>query len=70
NEKYISVQSPEIKGVNAILMELDSLADAIHQNSDPLVSITDGLHALQLAEQISEKIDENNSAFSNSLSGE
>lgn len=68
NEKYISVQSPEIKGVNAILMELDSLADAIHQNSEPLVSITDGLYALRLAEQISEKIDENNTALSNSLS--
>lgn len=66
-EKYISVQSPEIKGVNAILMELDSLADAIHQNVDPLVSIADGMHALRLAEQISQKIDENNDAYSKAL---
>lgn len=68
NEKYISVKSPKMQEVNAILMELDSLADAVHQNTNPLVSITDGLHALQLAEQISQKIDENNAAFSRSLS--
>jgi predicted dehydrogenase len=56
-DKYISVQMPEIQPVNAILMELESLAEAIHQNTDPLVNIEDGLKALELAEKISESLE-------------
>lgn len=54
--KYIHLDSPPIEPVNAIKMELESLAHSIQQGTRPKVSIEDGYEALRLAHQIIEAI--------------
>lgn len=55
--KYIHMSMPEIEPVNAIKMELETLAQSIQENTEPIVSINDGYKALKLAYQIMEDID-------------
>lgn len=57
--RVIQLDQPEINPVNAIQMELESLADSITNNTTPAVSIEDGYRALQLAERISQAVAEN-----------
>lgn len=57
-ERYIQIENPEIQPVNAIKMELATLADSIEQNRRPRVSLEDGYKALKLAYQISEKMED------------
>lgn len=54
--KYISINSPEIVPTNAIQEELSLFYKCITENSIPLVSISDGGDALQVAHQIMNKI--------------
>ena len=56
SKKQIYFEVPEIENNNAIMDELISLHHCIMNNTEPEVSINDGLMALQLAEQILEKI--------------
>lgn len=51
-KKQIYFENPKIHQNNAILDELDSFADAIHQNTTPIVSLTQGTEALRVAHQI------------------
>ncbi len=55
-KKFIQVEMPEAPEVNAIKMELKSLADSILHNTPVTVSAKDGYAALKLAEQIVEAI--------------
>jgi predicted dehydrogenase len=55
-KKTIAIANPEVKDSNAIKMELESFRDAIVQDTDTAVTILDGLHALEVAHQILEKI--------------
>jgi len=55
-KKIIEVSMPPIEPVNAIKMELESLADSIENNTPLRVSIGDGLKALEVADLIIEKI--------------
>ncbi len=55
--KLIHIHMPEAEPVNAIKMELESLAESINQNTKPKVSIEDGYKALKLAYQILEEIE-------------
>jgi len=55
-KKMIEVSMPPIEPVNAIKMELESLADSIQNNKPLRVSIGDGLRALEVADLIIEKI--------------
>ncbi len=54
--KYISIDSPEIIPTNAILEELTLFYRCIAENTLPLVSISDGGNALQVAHEIMNKI--------------
>jgi len=54
--KQIYFENPKVKENNAIKDELESFADAIHNNTQPVVSIQDGFGAMQLAHQIIEKL--------------
>ena len=56
--RYMQIENPEIQPVNAIKMELSTLADSIVQNSRPRVSLEDGYRALKLAHQISDKMEQ------------
>jgi len=51
-KKQIYFENPNVSTNNAILDELDSFADAIHNNTTPIVSLDQGKKALQVALQV------------------
>jgi predicted dehydrogenase len=51
-KKQIYFANPEVAPNNAILDELDSFADAINNNTTPVVTLQDGTEALRLAYMI------------------
>lgn len=51
-KKQIYFDNPKVEANNAILEELESFADAINQNSTPIVTLEDGTEALRIAYQI------------------
>jgi len=51
-KKQIYFENPEIEPNNAILDELESFADAINNNTTPIVTLRDGTDALRVAYQI------------------
>ncbi len=57
-KKYITFETAEKKEVNAIKMELELFHESIVNDTPVPVSIYDGYHAMQVAQQILEKIDE------------
>ncbi|PHI20139.1 oxidoreductase [Lewinellaceae bacterium SD302] len=57
--KVIDIAQPDVNPVNAIQLELESLAASINEDSTPAVSIHDGYRALELAYLISEAVEEN-----------
>ena len=50
------MKNPNIEENNAIKDELKSFADAINNNTEPIVTIEDGFHALETAHMILEKM--------------
>lgn len=55
-QRWIDVQMPDTEQVNAIQMELESLAESIENNTTPRVSIEAGYNALKVAHRIVEAI--------------
>lgn len=55
-KKKIEIFKPEVQTSNAIKEELFTFAEAIKNNTVPIVSIDDGTYALQVAHQIMEKL--------------
>lgn len=51
-KKQIYFENPNVASNNAILDELESFADAIHNNTVPIVSLEQGARALQVALEI------------------
>ncbi|MFD0993623.1 Gfo/Idh/MocA family protein [Tenacibaculum geojense] len=51
-KKQIYFENPKITANNAILDELESFADAIQNNTTPIVSLRQGTEALRVAQQI------------------
>jgi predicted dehydrogenase len=51
-KKQIYFANPEVEQNNAILDELESFADAITNNSTPVVTLEQGTNALRVAYQI------------------
>ena len=51
-KKQIYFENPSIENNNAILDELDSFADAIQNDTTPIVSLFQGTEALRVAQQI------------------
>jgi len=52
DKKQIYFENPDIQSNNAILDELESFADAINNNTKPIVTLYDGTEALKVAQQI------------------
>jgi len=52
NKKQIYFENPKIHQNNAILDELESFAEAIENNTTPIVSLHQGTRALKVAQQI------------------
>lgn len=55
--RYIEIEMPEKKEVNAIQMELEKFCEAIENNSAPPVTGEDGYKALQLAFRVLDEIE-------------
>src|SRR5690606_16955780 len=51
-KKQIYFENPEIVANNAILDELETFADAINNNTTPIVTLEDGTEALRIAYRI------------------
>lgn len=51
-KKQIYFENPTIEANNAILDELETFADAINNNTTPIVSLNQGTEALRVAQQI------------------
>ncbi|WP_299104051.1 Gfo/Idh/MocA family oxidoreductase [uncultured Tenacibaculum sp.] len=51
-KKQIYFDNPEVTPNNAILDELESFANAIHTNTTPIVSLTQGTEALRVAHMV------------------
>ena len=54
-KKQIYFENPNIENNNAILDELESFADAINNDTTPIVSLFQGTEALRVAQQIIDK---------------
>jgi len=54
--KMIHVEMPESQPTNAIKMELESLVESIVKDEKPVVDVTDGLKALEVAHRIIKEI--------------
>ncbi|GIJ96489.1 oxidoreductase [Capnocytophaga stomatis] len=55
-KKQIYFENPEISANNAILDELEEFADAIKNDTVPIVTLEQGTEALRIAKQITEKL--------------
>jgi predicted dehydrogenase len=51
-KKQIYFDNPNVQANNAILDELETFADAINNNTTPIVTLEDGTEALRVAYQI------------------
>ena len=51
-KKQIYFDNPKVEEQNAILEELETFADAIHNNTTPIVSLEEGAAALKVANQV------------------
>ncbi len=51
-EKQIYFENPEVENNNAILDELETFADAINNNTEPIVSLANGTEALRIAQWV------------------
>ena len=61
--KQIHFERPEILPTNAIKSELESFADAILNNKMPIVNVSHGLQALEIANRIIEKMNSTSHLF-------
>ena len=59
SKKKIEIFSPKLESSNAIKEELDTFADAILNNSTPIVTISDGYKALKIAHLIMDDVEKN-----------
>ncbi len=56
-KRLIVYEQPEVKEINALKVELETFIDAIINNSEPRVSGRDGIQALEVAQEILQKIE-------------
>ena len=57
-KKMVVYEQPEQKEINALKLELQMFAEAVIKNEKPVVSGSDGLRALKVAEMIIKKIED------------
>ena len=58
DRKQIYFSNPEVSHSNAILDELETFADAINKNRNPIVTLEDGTEALRVAYMIIDSMNE------------
>ena len=65
--KQITIEQPEVTPINAIMKELESFHNAIVNNTQPPVTIHDGVQALKVCHMILEEIEKQQSLIQNNL---
>ncbi|MBQ2853643.1 MAG: Gfo/Idh/MocA family oxidoreductase [Bacteroidales bacterium] len=65
--KQITIEQPEVTPINAIMKELESFHNAIVNNTQPPVTIHDGVQALKVCHMILEEIERQQSLIQNNL---
>ncbi len=65
--KQITIEQPEVKPINAIMTELESFHNAIVNNTEPSVTIHDGVQALKVCYMILDEIVKNQEIVQNHL---
>ncbi|MFH0989323.1 MAG: Gfo/Idh/MocA family oxidoreductase [bacterium] len=63
-KRIIAYEQPEVREVNALKYELELFLKSIRENTEPPVTGRDGLHALEVAQQILKTIDAQTIAMS------
>ena len=63
--KQITIEQPEVTPINAIMTELESFHNAIINNTEPPVTIHDGVQALKVCYMILEEIERNQQIVQN-----
>ena len=59
SKKQISIEQPTVEPINSIMTELESFHNAIVNNTEPIVTIHDGVQALKVCYMILDEIDKN-----------
>ena len=57
HKRIIVYEQPEVQEVNALKYELERFIESIQKNTETPVTGRDGLHALEVAQEILQKID-------------
>lgn len=65
--KQITIEQPEVKPINAIMTELQSFNKAIINDTEPFVTIHDGVQALKVCYMILDEIEKNQQMIQNNL---
>ena len=58
-KKQISIEQPAVEPINSIMTELESFHNAIVNNTEPIVTIHDGVQALKVCYMVLDEIDKN-----------
>ena len=58
-KKQISIEQPAVEPINSIMTELESFHNAIVNNTEPIVTIHDGVQALKVCYMVLGEIDKN-----------
>jgi predicted dehydrogenase len=65
--KQITIDHPEVMPINSIITELERFSDAIVNNTEPTVTIHDGVQALKVCYMILEEMARNQQIVQNKL---
>ena len=67
SRKQITIEQPDVTPINAIMTELESFHNAIINNTEPPVTIHDGVMALKVCYMILDEIVKNQKIVQNHL---
>lgn len=65
SKKQISIEQPTVEPINSIMTELESFHNAIVNNTEPIVTIHDGVQALKVCYMVLDEIDKNRKIVQN-----
>ena len=67
SSKQITIEQAEVLPINSIMTELERFNDAIVNNTEPIVTIYDGVQALKVCYMILDEMDKNQQIVQNNL---
>ena len=67
SSKQITIEQPEVQPINSIMTELESFHNAIVNDTEPAVTIHDGVQALKVCYMILEELTKNQQIIQNNL---